>query len=42
VLIDAEYLSESEQDLFAASVEEMKADMRNNRVDLTNLTISDL
>lgn len=42
VLIDEEYLGRSEQDLFALSVEEMKADMRNNKVDLANLTIADL
>ncbi|MFA5762741.1 MAG: ATP-dependent helicase [Bacilli bacterium] len=42
ILIDEEYLSRAEQDLFAMSVEEMKADMRNNRVDLANITINDL
>ena len=42
ILIDEEYLGPSEGDLFAMSVEEMKADMRNNKVDLANLTISDL
>jgi len=42
VLIDAEYFSRSEEVLFATSVEEIKADMRRNRVDLDNLTISDL
>ncbi len=34
VLVDEEYLSRAEGDVFAMSVEEMKADMRNNRVDL--------
>jgi DNA helicase II / ATP-dependent DNA helicase PcrA len=42
VLIDAEYLSGSEESLFAKSVEEMKADMRRNNVDLDNLSISEL
>jgi DNA helicase-2/ATP-dependent DNA helicase PcrA len=42
VLIDEECLSRAEEDVFATSVEEMKADMRNNRVDLANLTIDDL
>ena len=42
VLIDAEYLTVAEKHLFTASVEEMKADMQRNKVDLTNLTISDL
>ena len=30
-----------EDDFLAMSVEEMKADMRNNKVDLDNFTISD-
>ena len=42
ILIDEEYLSSQEGDLFAISVEQMKADMRNNGVDLANLTTSDL
>jgi DNA helicase-2/ATP-dependent DNA helicase PcrA len=42
VLIDEEYLSRAEQDRFAMSVEEMKVDMRNNKVDLANLAIDDL
>jgi DNA helicase-2/ATP-dependent DNA helicase PcrA len=42
VLVDEEYLSREERDLFSMSVEEMKADMRNNKVDLANLTIADL
>jgi DNA helicase-2/ATP-dependent DNA helicase PcrA len=41
-LIEEGYLSRAEQDLFAMSVEEMKVDMRNNHVDLANLTIDDL
>ena len=42
VLIEAEYITEGERHLFAASVEEMKVDMQRNKVDLANLTISDL
>jgi DNA helicase II / ATP-dependent DNA helicase PcrA len=42
VLVDEEHLSREEQDLFAMSVEEMKADMHNNRVDVANLTTDDL
>ena len=42
VLIDEGYLSREEQDLFPMSVEEMKADMRNNKIDLANLSIDDL
>jgi DNA helicase-2/ATP-dependent DNA helicase PcrA len=42
ILIDEEYLSPQERELFAMSVEEMKTDMRNNKVDLANLTIADL
>ena len=42
VLIDEEYLSSSDKDVFAMSVEEMKVDMRNNRIDLANLAIDDL
>jgi DNA helicase-2/ATP-dependent DNA helicase PcrA len=42
VLIDEEYLTPDAKDVFAMSVEEMKTDMRNNRVDLANLTIDDL
>jgi len=42
VLVDEEYLSRDEQGLFSMSVEEMKADMPNNRVDLANLVIADL
>ena len=42
ILIEEEYLSPQETDLFAMSVEEMNRDMRNNRVDLANLTIVDL
>lgn len=42
VLIDEEYLSPSDRDLLAISVEEMKSDMRRNRVDLYNLRIDDL
>lgn len=42
VLIDAEYITEGERHLFAASVEEMKSDMQRNKVDLANLAIADL
>ena len=42
ILIDEEYLNPSENDLFAMSVEEMKADMRDNNVNLSDLTIADL
>jgi DNA helicase-2/ATP-dependent DNA helicase PcrA len=42
VLVVEEYLSRDERDLFSMSVEEMKADMRNNKVDLANLAIADL
>jgi DNA helicase-2/ATP-dependent DNA helicase PcrA len=42
ILIDQEYLSRAEQDALRMSVEEMKTDMRNNGVDLENLTIADL
>ena len=42
ILIDEEYLSPLENDLFAMSVAEMKVDMLNNKVDLANLTIADL
>ncbi len=42
ILLDEEYLSRKEQNLFGMSVEEMKEDMRRNRVDLANLTIGDL
>lgn len=42
VLIEADYLTEAERLLFAGSVEEMKSDMQRNKVDINNLTISDL
>lgn len=42
VLIEEEYLTSGDNDVFAMSVEEMKTDMRNNKVDLANLTIDDL
>lgn len=42
VLIDEECLTPGDKNLFAMSVEEMKADMRNNTVDLANLAIDDL
>jgi len=41
-LLEDDYLSPSEADLFPLSVEEMKSDMRNNKVDIENLTIADL
>lgn len=42
LLVNEEYLAPSEKDVFVVSVEEMKADMRNNGVDLANLTIEEL
>jgi DNA helicase II / ATP-dependent DNA helicase PcrA len=42
VLIDEGYLGQNEQHLFSISVDEMKADMANNNIDLPNLSISDL
>jgi DNA helicase-2/ATP-dependent DNA helicase PcrA len=42
VLIEKEYLTSGDKNVFAMSVEEMKTDMRNNKVDLANLTIDDL
>ena len=42
VLVDADYLTDDEGHLFAASVEEMKSDMQRNKVDLANLAIADL
>jgi DNA helicase II / ATP-dependent DNA helicase PcrA len=42
VFIDEEYLGRNEGELFTISVEEMKADMQRNKVDLANLTIADL
>lgn len=42
VLIEEGYLGSLDQNLLALSVEEMKADMRHNNVDLANLTIDDL
>jgi DNA helicase-2/ATP-dependent DNA helicase PcrA len=42
ILVADNYLSRSEQNVFLMSVEEMKADMRNNKVDVANLTIDDL
>jgi DNA helicase-2/ATP-dependent DNA helicase PcrA len=42
VLVGHGYLAPSEQDVLVMSVEEMKKDMRNNKVDIANLTIADL
>lgn len=42
VLTEEGYLSPSESNVFAMSVEEMKTDMRNNKVDIDNLAIEDL
>lgn len=42
VLISEEYLTETERNLFANSVEEMIADMRRDKVDVDNLAVSDL
>ncbi|WFP74650.1 ATP-dependent helicase [Mesorhizobium sp. WSM4906] len=41
-LVEADYLTPASRDVFPLSVEEMKSDMRNNKVDLDNLTIEDL
>jgi len=41
-LLDAGFFSPTEEGVFAMSVEEMKTHMRNNRVDLANLTIDEL
>lgn len=42
ILIDEGLFGPSEQTTFPMSVEEMKADMRNNKVDLANLAIPEL
>lgn len=42
ILINEEYLTHSEHDLFKMSVEEIKADMIKNKVDITNMTIDGL
>ncbi len=42
VLVDAEYITERERRLFAASVEEMRSDMQRNTKDWANLVIADL
>ena len=42
MLVDEGYFAPSELDLFAMSVEEMKVDMRNNKVDIDNLSLDDL
>ncbi len=42
ILVAEGYFSREQQNLFAMSVEEMKTDMRNNSVDVANLTIDDL
>jgi DNA helicase II / ATP-dependent DNA helicase PcrA len=42
VLVEEGYLSQKEENIFAMSVEAIKTDMRNNKVDLANLTIDDL
>ena len=42
VLLQEGYLAGSDRDTFIMSVEEMKTDMRNNRVDIDNLSIDDL
>ena len=41
-LVAEDYLNPAEKNVFAMSVEEMKVDMTNNRVDLSNLTIAEL
>lgn len=42
LLLDEKYLAPSEASVFAMSVEEMKSDMRNSKVDANSLTIADL
>lgn len=42
VLIEHEYFTTAQRNVFRMSVEEMKSDMRNNKVDLDNLGIDDL
>jgi DNA helicase II / ATP-dependent DNA helicase PcrA len=42
ILVDRGYLTTRERQVFYMSVEEMKSDMRNNKVDLANLTIDEL
>jgi DNA helicase-2/ATP-dependent DNA helicase PcrA len=42
ILVDEDLFSPSERNIFSLSAEEMKADMRNNGVDLSNLTVEDL
>jgi DNA helicase-2/ATP-dependent DNA helicase PcrA len=42
ILVARDYLTSRERQVFAMSVEEMKSDMRNNKVDLANLTIDEL
>jgi DNA helicase-2/ATP-dependent DNA helicase PcrA len=42
ILVDEGLFGPSDQTKFPMSVEEMKADMRNNKVDLPNLTIPEL
>ena len=42
ILIENDYLTRQQKQVFAMSVEEMKSDMRNNKVDVTNLLIDDL
>jgi ATP-dependent DNA helicase UvrD/PcrA len=42
ILVDRGYLTTRERQVFSMSVEEMKSDMRNNKVDLANLTIDEL
>lgn len=42
ILIDEGYLTPDEIDLFSMSVEEMKTDMHNRRIDVANLTTTEL
>ena len=42
ILVDGGYLGKDDQDVFSMSVKEMAADMNKNKIDLANLTISDL
>jgi DNA helicase II / ATP-dependent DNA helicase PcrA len=42
ILVDEEYLTPAQKDVFSLSVEAMKTDMQRNEVDLRNLTIDAL
>jgi DNA helicase-2/ATP-dependent DNA helicase PcrA len=42
VFIEGEFIGLSDEHVFSTSVDEMKADMQRNKVDLDNLTLADL